>query len=236
MSVVDPNDYNPPYSGESWFGTLKGGHNVNDALVNILRTYMDYYVNEVARKNNESFERMVPIKSTRVATEIELMPEDKRTPAIIIVNNGLDDPPIRSASAEGIGYAYTGVFEFDVGIMAIAKGEKQNRSPRAMRLAWLYATAMIGCLIQQRDDDKVISMIDLKDLKPDGVASTADRTAALVIARFNVTVPELVRWGTGPLSPDWLPAEPPPLAESPEWPVLTKPSITIGKVPPNEEV
>jgi len=225
--------FNPPYSGESWFGTLRGGQNANDALISILDKYLGWYINEVARVNDEPFERMVPIKSFRVTTDLEAMPEDRRAPLVLFVNNGLDDPPVRRAGPQ-TGYSYTGVFEYDVGVMAVARGARENHGTRAIRLAWLYATAVIGCLIQQRDDDGVISMIDFKDLKPNGLDSSADRTACMVVATFLVTVPNMVSWGTGPLLPDWVPAEPPAQDESPEWPVVTNPTVTVEKVTPND--
>jgi hypothetical protein len=226
-------DYNPPYSGESYFGVLRGGQNVDNAIISIFDQYLGYYTNEVARTNEEPFERLVPIKSFRVTTDLEAMPEDRRAPLVLIVNNGLDDPPIRSAGP-GVGYSYTGIFEYDVGIMAVAKGQREHHATRAIRLAWLYATAVVGCLIQQRDDDKVISMVDFKDLRPNGLDSSADRTACMVVATFLVTVPNMASWGTGPLLPDWVPAEPPAQDESPEWPVATHPTVTVEKVPLND--
>jgi hypothetical protein len=226
--------HNPPFSGESWFGTLRGGQNADEAMSWILDHYLGYYINEVARTNDEPFERMVQVKGIRVATDLEGMPEDRRAPLILLVNKGLDDEPKRAANAHAIGYSYTGIFEYDVGVMAVARGAREDHSTRAIRLAWLYATAVIGCLVQQRDDGKVISMIDLKDIQPNGLDSSADRTACMVVATFNVTVPNLVSWGTGPLDPDWLPAEPPPLAESPEWPVVTSPSVEVEKINPSD--
>lgn len=221
-----------PSSGESIFGRVVSAHQVSQALISTIKQWQPYYLNHIARAHGEPFERFAGLRGFRVATEMEAMPEDQK-PLLILVNQGLRDEPIRSSAANRIGKHYTAIWEYDLGIQVVAKGTKVNAEPRAIALASMYSAAVRLLLLQQRDPGELISMTDWVDEQPGGLDSSADRTTCMVIATYLVTVPMSASSGTGP-DLDWLPDEPPPLAQDPEWPLVTDPSATVEKVPPDE--
>lgn len=231
MSTVDP----------SVFGTLIGGHHVDAALVAVYDKWLQTYLWSVARNSGERFERLGMVKSIRVSTEMEAMPEDQR-PVLIIVNNGLEDIPVRSSNSRSLVKAYNPIWEYQVGVQVVAKGKKVESVPRAIRLAWLYILAVRGATIQQGADDKIannpITWVDWKMEEPGGLDSSADRTACLTTATFNITTPNAATWGAGPIEPGW-PPEVDPLPEDPTWPIVPdKDHIHIGieKVPIEDDV
>jgi hypothetical protein len=230
-------------SADSIFGVSVGGHDVDAALVAVYDKWLETYLHYVARNSGESFERLRMVRSIRVSTEMEAMPEDQR-PVLIIVNNGLEDIPARGAMSGSLAKAYIAMWEYQVGVQVVAKGQKQSAVPRAVRLAWLYMQAVRLNTIQQAADELIpnnpITWVDWKMEEPSGLDSTADRTSCLVTATFNITTPNAATWGTGPIEPGWPPEEDDqPLPDDPTWPVVPdKDHIHIGleKVPIEDEV
>jgi hypothetical protein len=215
------------------FGQLLGQHSVDEAVIGMMKKWLNTYLHEVARQAGESFNRLTPIRSVRVATDMENMPEDQH-PALILFSPGLLDPPTKSAVDGRTGKAYTGKWEYQIGIQVVAKGSKQTAVPRAIRLASLYATAIRGVMIQQRDtppDGKgILGMIDWIDERPDGLESDSDRTTCLYVSTYNVEVNDVTTWGTGPIEPGWPPDE----SEDPDsdtWPQVQLTDVEIIKEP-----
>jgi hypothetical protein len=220
---------------ELLYGALLGQHSVDDAIVGMIKKWQYDYLHEVARQSGESFDRLVPFRSFRVATDMENMPEDQH-PGLIITTPGLVDPPAKMALDGRTGKAYKGVWQYDLGVHIAAKGRKEVASPRAIRLASLYATAIRGIMIQQRDvppeGKGILGMIDWFDERPSGLESDADRTTCLYIASFYVEVLDVTTWGTGPIEPQWRPDPDDP--DEPTWPVSELAEADVVKVPIEE--
>jgi hypothetical protein len=207
---------------ERVFGPAIGGWMVDDAIVSILDMWLPDYLHEVARRANPfepDFKELPPVRSKRIATSMHAFPEDQQ-PAIIIVNNGCDELPQMATADPQMGKARSAVWEYDIGIHIRAKGTRVGASPRGIRKAWMYALAVRMCLTQQRDleGNGIIAWADWKNERPVDLDGEVERTTALVVTTFNVTVPNVVAWGTGPLTPGWPPTEGDPPQQSPEWP------------------
>jgi hypothetical protein len=138
-----------------------------------------------------------------VSSELEIMPEDQ-TPALIIVNEGLVDAPLKRGTLRP-GKSYYAVYRYQLGCLVTAKGKKVNSVPRANRLAKMYALATRLILVQKRDDKSVLGMIDWMDEGPGPLDAEDDRTIAMWTTTFNVEVPNATSWATGPQEPDALP-------------------------------
>jgi hypothetical protein len=240
LDVIVRADGDPP-PPELLFGHLLGQHSVDAAIVQMLKKWEATYLHEVARQAGERFERLTPIRSYRIASDMENMPEDQH-PALIIQTPGLVDPPTKRAVGSQTGKAYTGVWEYRLGVQTVAKGRKEVAVPRAIRLASLYATAIRGIMVQQRDEppdgNGILGMIDWFDERPDGVDSDGDRTTCLYVNYFYVEVHDVTTWGTGPIEPNWPPDpdDQPPDPDSPTWPQATLFDVEIIKVPLDEPI
>lgn len=213
------------------FGPVIGASDIDIILYNIIQKWQITYLREVARRAGESPDELRPFRSWRVSHELERMNEDQ-TPALIIANLGLIDEPMKQGTLHP-GKAYYGIWRYQFGCLISARGKKQQAATRANYLAKLYALAMRLILIQKRDDDSVLGMHDWVDEGYDGLEPEDDRTLCLAHTDFNISVPNVASWATGPREPDILP-DPEPLP--PTWPWVVTHKETIVKVPTNEEI
>jgi len=157
---------------------------------------------------------------------MEAMPEDQ-TPALIIMNGGLEDEPLKRGTIRP-GKSYYACYKYRIGCLASAKGKKIKAAPRANKVAKMYATAVRSILIQKRDDRGVLGMIDWVDDMPGPLDSEDDRTIAMWVVEFNVEVPNTAAWATGPTEPDELPDGAP---DPPVLGTVETIDVTIDKVP-----
>ena len=224
-------------SVELVFGNLVGAHHVDDAIIQLLKTWCPAYLHEVARQSGEPFERLEPFRSYRISTEMEKMPEDQ-TPGVIIVNQGLAETPDRAGASKMTqspyrsGYPFAARWTYQIGVICSAKGKKQEAGPRALRRARMYILAVRGAMIQQRDDKEVIGMVDWLNEEYDGLDSASDRTICLAHDTFNIECYDVVSWGTGPTTPAEV--EPPP-PDSETWPQADDADFGIIKVPQDQD-
>src|SRR5262245_64901012 len=96
-----PTTLGDPPPRELVFGRLVGAHQVDDAVIKLLKIWLETYLWEVARQSDEAFERVEKPRSYRVSTEMEKMPEDQ-TPSIIVVNNGLVETPEKTGASKAV--------------------------------------------------------------------------------------------------------------------------------------
>lgn len=211
-------DLRPAYQ----FGAFAGAHDVDDVLVTLIDKWLLSYLREVARQAGEPVDELQPFRSKRITHELERMPEDQ-TPGLIIVNQGLaENPEKRGAGMPGQTFYATWRYQF--GCLLSAGGRKGRSAPRAQKLAKMYVTAVRLILIQKRDDEGVLGMLDWMDERYDGLDSEDDRTICLAHTDFWVNVPEAAIWANGPQEPDVI-AEP----VSPEWPEVVSADVDVTK-------
>jgi hypothetical protein len=209
------------------FGDFAGGHNVDLVLYNLIDKWLLTYLYEIARRSGEEFDELKPFRSWRVSTELEKMPEDQ-TPALIMVNLGLADNPVKRGSSSP-GQSFYATWSYQFGCLTSAKGKKVNAAPRAIRLSQMYTTAVRLILIQKSDDEGVLGMRDWMDEGYDGVDSEDDRTINLSHTDFWINVPAAATWANGPMEP-----VPEPGPDSPVWPTVISADVGIEKVPLDE--
>jgi hypothetical protein len=231
--VSDPTLHEVPYDPIAAedparvFGPLVGGHNVEDAVLLVLTTWMATYCAEICRLIGRPPATLPSIRSWRVSSEMESFPEDQH-PAVIVRSPGLLDVPEQGGGITG--HAFMARWDVLVGVQAVTRGDKRRGSPRARRLAQMYATAARGAIIQQRDPHGLMGMTDWIGVDQDELDSSSDRTTALIIDRYSVQVNNNVEWGRGPIDPlDPGPDDGDP--DPPLWPDVVLAAIDLEKNP-----
>ena len=215
------------------FGRFLGAHHLEAAVLNTLWYWLPTYQHEVCRDAGLDPTHLQKLRSWRVASDMARMPEDQ-LPGAILVNNGVTELP-----AKHDGGVYLATWEVQVGVQVAAKGEKVKAAPRALTLARLYALAVRLCLIQKRDDDGVMGMVDWITERPNAVlASEDDRTTCLAFNTFHIVTDGAAEWSEGPPHP--IEIYPPedeeaPPAERPEWPLAETTFLDVVKEPITEE-
>jgi hypothetical protein len=216
----------------SLFGRLVGANHVEDAAVGVLRKWFVTYLYEVERQSGIEAGTIAEPRGVRVSGGVEKMPEDQ-TPTLIVASPGIsDDAPVTNGARQ-----YQARFILDLaGVVSAKGGLESGGSPRALRLARLYALAMRGCLGQQADDDGILYRRDWVAEDYDVLDSIDDRTICVAKVRFEVEVPDVLTLDAGPIGPYGPPPETDPLPISPEWPIATDAEIEVVKVPIDSEV
>jgi hypothetical protein len=108
---------------------------------------------------------------------------------------------------------------------------EEGGSPRALRLARMYALALRGVLAQQTDGTYLFRR-DWLNESFDFLDSIDDRTICVGRVLFSIEVPDVLEIDAGPLAPE---AEPYPIP-SPEWPTAFSADVEVEKVPLTEDV
>jgi hypothetical protein len=216
------------YSPTLVYGDIIGVYNIDDAIIGLLKKWNQSYLNEIARQNGESFERLTKPRSYRASHEVEFMPEDQR-PCCVIVCAGPEGPPEVRGSADGVGQRIQATWAYQIGIQIVASGQKIRSMPRAHQLVMMYAAAARVILENQRSD--ILDMkVEWRGKTPSIVESDADRTTAVAVVNFLITVPTCHIRGIGPDQPE---PDDDPLPDSPHYPAVdpSKVSLTITKEP-----
>ena len=210
----------------SLYGRLVGAHHVEDAAIAMLRDWLPTYLHEVARQSGVTPGTIATPRSYRVSAEPEKMPEDQ-TPCVVVISPGVSDSPLTNGARQ-----YTAQFRIDLGIVVSARGGmEEGGSPRALRLARLYALAMRAAMAQQSDEEYLFRR-DWLGEDYDLLPSIDDRTICVGRVRYAIEVPDVLTTDAGPLDP--MPPETVPLPDSPEWPLATSHDEQIVKVPLEE--
>lgn len=221
-----------PYANVNQYGEFYGVYDVDEAIIDILKTWISSWLNEVARRTGEPFARMRPPRSYRASHEIEFMPEDQR-PCVVIVCNSPDETPYVTGwdSRTDVGKRVQMTWDYDIAVQVVAQGKKKDSIPRAHRLAMLYATAIRMALMNgETDKSRAINLgISWKGEVPGVLDSDADRTTCVGVVHISTMVPTAAIWGTGPLEPE--DTQDP---ESPVWPTVETTDLEITKHPTEE--
>lgn len=209
------------------FGRFVGAHHLEAAVLNTLWKWLPTYQHEVAREAGLAPLHMQAIRSWRVSSDMGRMPEDQ-LPSVILVNDGVAELPVKHD-----GGLYIATWEVVLGVQVAAKGEKVKAAPRALTLARMYALAIRLCLIQKRDEDGIMGMVDWITERPGAVlVSEDDRTTCLATNVFHIVVDGAAEWTEGPLDPIYPPEDPDaPPPDRPEWPIALTYDLEVIKVP-----
>lgn len=214
------------------FGAFAGVYDIDECIIDLLKTWIQTYLNEVGRRTGEPFARMRAPRSYRASHEVEFMPEDQR-PCVVVVCAAPDETPFITGAnhPSEFGKRIEMAWSYDLAVQVVAQGSKKASIPRAHRLAMLYATAIRLAVIQCETEltDKLGWRVDWRGEEPGVIESDADRTTAVGIVHLTITIPNAMIRGTGPLIP-----EEEPLDESPEWPKVETTDVTIEKHPTEE--
>lgn len=212
---------------DSLFGRLVGANHVEDAALGVLREWLPTYIYEVERQSGLAPGNIALPRSWRISSEVEKMPEDQ-TPAVVLSSPGISTLPLTNGARQ---YQAQYVLEA-AGVISARGGMEEAGTPRALRLARLYALALRACLVQQADDDSYLFRRDWIGEEYDVLPSIDDRTICVAKVRFSIEVPDVLTSDAGPIDP--MAPEGTPLAESPEWPLAVESDVDVIKVPIGE--
>jgi hypothetical protein len=222
------------YTRTHVYGEFTGAHHVEAAILSLLWKWLPSYQYEVSREAGMDPEHLKPVRSWRVATDMERFPEDQ-LPGVILVNNGVAEPPVKYSTDDGAS-TYMAYWVIQLGIHAVAKGQKVRAAPRALTLARMYSLAIRLAMLQQRDEDGVMGMVDPLTEVPGGALSVEDdRTTCLAVCSFRVQTFSYAEWGAGPTEPIYPPETDPP-TDRPLWPYVESYELDVDKVPIDAEV
>ena len=215
------------------FGEFVGAHHLEAAILNLLWKWMPTYQHEVSREAGMEPAYLLPIRSWRVATDMERFPEDQ-LPCVILVNNGIPAPPRKHNDEDGSS-VFLAQWAVDLGVHVASKGTKVRAAPRALTISRMQSLAIRLAMIQQRDDDGVLGMIDPVTERPNAVLNIEDdRTTCLAVTSFLVQTDHWGEWGAGPTEPMYPPEGEQPPTERPVWPVVETWDLDVDKVPLDE--
>lgn len=205
------------------YGPIVGVYDVDHALIDLLKKWMQSYLNEIARQHGEDFARLVKPRSFRAGPAVEFLPEDQR-PCCIVSCQGFKGPSMKFGHGPGeIGQRVQATWAYQVGFSVVAKGKKNISVPRAHELVMMY-TAAARMVIEHHSSEQLDMAIDWIDEGPGEMNPEADRSAAVGIVELEVTVLTTHIKGIGPVEPE---ADPP--FDSPVYPEVLTYDLDIEK-------
>ena len=214
----------------SLFGRLVGAGHIEDAAIGVLRLWLPSYLWEVERQSGETAGSIALPRSYRISSEVEKMPEDQ-TPCVVVASPGIADLPGTNGARQ-----YQAQWTLEASAIVSARGGMEDvATPRALRLARLYALAMRACLIQQADDESYLFRRDWIGEEYGVLPSIDDRTICVAKVRLQIEVPDVLTSDAGPIEPLGPPPEAePPSPDSPEWPQAIDSDVEVIKTPIGE--
>lgn len=157
------------------------------------------------------------------------MPEDQ-TPSVVVSSPGIATLPQANGARQ-----YQAQFVLEAACVISARGGTEDAgTPRALRLARLYALALRACLVQKADDESYLFRRDWLGEEYDVLPSIDDRTICVAKVRLQIEVPDVVTSDAGPIAPIGPPPEVEPSPDSPEWPIAVESDVEVIKVPIGE--
>lgn len=183
----------------SSFGQILLRSDLEDAVIAVLKKWMDTYLAEVERQNGKPVRTLPRPRSYSRRNEFDKWPEEQ-LPAIIVVSPGTTGRPRKRGNGEH-------EVDWAVGVAVIASSTTMDNS---RNLIDLY-TAAIRALIVQRPslEGFAIAATWQNESYDDINDQEAGRTMASGQVVFEITVENNVFAKAGPLTPD-NPPDPPP--------------------------
>jgi len=198
------------------FGSLVGPWQVEQAVIAHLQKWLDTYMNETERQLG-----IRPRATKRPdkdwiygGTDFESYQQDA-TPAVIVVCQPADSPP-NLLGSEG----YVQWFEAQVGCVIV---NRQNED-ETRKEASLYATAVMGALIQQGAVGGISSRTELVRAPRVDYPDPDERLLAVGVTVVNLSVDPIVDERLGASAPDPHTNPPPDPGTRPE---VTTTSVTV---------
>jgi hypothetical protein len=186
------------------FGALFGGDQIDAALIDVLDTWMQTYLKEVAKQRELEVELDAP-RSIVAVSEFDRWPEEQ-LPSIVIVNPGTSGTPLKDGSG-----AYRASWPIEICISVSAATQPDTR-----RNSQLYIAAARGCIMQRRSLGAGMKSTDWGGESYELIDVDKRRSLAGAKASFVIEREDVVSVGAGPTKPDDDPYEDFPTVESAE--------------------
>jgi hypothetical protein len=186
----------------SVYGPIILASDVEDAIRDVLRDWIDSYLWEIERQHGMEVGGLESPRSWVTSAAIEKFPEDQ-LPCVVITSPGTTDAP--AADGQGL---YRVHWRIDVATQAAAAG---NRI--ALRLARLYTAAMRAICVQHQNSG-LARRVDWLGERYDVLDTVDDRTVCIGVVSLRVEVYDVTNRNAAPDEP-----EPQPSPESPLRPI-----------------
>jgi hypothetical protein len=195
----------------SIFGQVIDGAQVDEAVESFLRRWLPVYLAQMAEDRGLPRDAFPAPKTWATSTEFTIE-KVTQLPAILILNAGLSEPPIR----EGDG-SYRAKWMIGIAVVVTAGGDDPLRSVN--RLAKRYGAAIRLLLIHHPSlEDPNVEGTTWEDENYDDIPADQDRSMASARLVFEVEYRAVANSYDGPV----LPSDPPPdpTTPYPDWPTI----------------
>lgn len=202
-------------ANDSIFGNIVPGVLLENAVMEIIHSWMPTYLQELERQLGWERGRIPSPRYYTTRNEFDSFPEDKM-PMCVVVSPGLADPPTR----EGDG-TYSADWAIGVGFAAQAKDADSSHA-----MATIYAAAGRALLLQHTSLGGVAHGIEWIDESYDDLVTEENRTIRAAYNIYRVSIWDVVKKGAGPVAPT-TPPDPENLPGS-NWPTAETIEIAVG--------
>jgi hypothetical protein len=200
----------------SLYGRLLSASDIEDALLDRLKFWVDDYLNEIERQHGLEVGSLARPRSWVVSSELEKFAEDQ-LPAVLVASPGTTEVPF----ADGHG-RFVASWQIEVGVHIAAATNRH-----ALRLARLHALALRAVSLQQVPE--IFMRLDWMGERYDTLESVSDRTICTAHVLLEAQLADVTTRNAGPpAEPGW-PSDGGPT--SPEWPIAVEHDVELHKDP-----
>lgn len=201
------------------YGPSVESYDVEDAVRETIRTWIDSYLLDQERKSNGRWglRQIQRPKSFQLVSDYTADTADRRLPCIAVESAEEALEPAAQGQVNG---------EWGLNVIVLAKGRQRDETRNTVSA---YIAALKLLLFQKGDLDEFADGVLVGGATYDAVPATKAKTVAGARMRIAVTVPNVATRFGGPEDPE--PAPPTaPDPDSPEYPAHTATHITVTEL------
>lgn len=197
MSVSQPQS--PwPQAGDSIFGRIVTGGDVEAQALRVLKRWSDTYLSELERQHGYERRTFPRVRAWAPAPTFDKWPEDQ-LPAVLLVSTGIPSPPPKRGGGEAW---YRARWLLGLGVVCSARTQAQSHEQ-----AMLYLAAHRMILVQRPSLEGYARGTVWVGESYDELEYDDTRSLGAGLAAFEVEVDNVASANAGPLTPD-----------DPDWP------------------
>jgi hypothetical protein len=171
----------------SVFLPIIGGDQVEEAIKDTLKYWMNTYIRQVEFQRGEDADAIPLPRSYEITTDVDDFPESQ-LPAVVIISPGLDGEPFKTGDGN-----YRAMWA--VGVAVICSG---NDRASTNKLSKIYGSVVRAILLQKNSLRGFAADTEWLDESYDDVPADAGRTLAAAQIIFRVSVDDVVNQYGGP--------------------------------------
>lgn len=196
------------------FRNITSRPEVEKAAIDMLRLWMDTYLNEIERQNGIPPRKLTRPRSYSQRNKFDIWPEDQ-LPAIVVISPGLAEKPRRLGDG-----SHTAKWAVAIACIVGAKDEEETRN-----LAGLYTAAIRALFLQRASLNQFAAGVEWLDERYDDMPDDARRSVQSGTVILAVEVDDVVTANAGPVTPDDPPTD--PTVDPGDWPTVLHTDVQI---------